>query len=222
MKRPMMILAAGLMLAWGGICAAEEPDAETAAQPEAEQSMVQEAETPAPPPPADFDEAAVVERCRAAARRLGAGLKKALMGAMKQGGPAAAIDVCNLEAPAIADTLAAELGLEVGRTSLRRRNPANAPDAWEQAALAEFAARVEAGEKPGELETGAVAAGPDGRPVYRWLRGIGTIGLCLRCHGAEMDADLADRIAQLYPEDSAVGFAAGDLRGAFTVTVPLD
>jgi hypothetical protein len=58
-----------------------------------------------------------------------------------------AIQVCKERAPAIAQTLYAKSGWEVGRTSLRLRNPAlNAPDAWEKQVLQSFEKRKAGGE----------------------------------------------------------------------------
>ena len=49
---------------------------------------------------------------------------------------------------------------------------------------------------------------------------------CLGCHGkvAELAPGVAAVLAQRYPGDLATGYAAGDLRGAFSVRValPLD
>ena len=174
------------------------------------------------PAAADFDEEAAAVKCREAAKRLGSNLKTELMAAMKEGGPLAAVDVCSEMAPAIADTLAAETGLDVCRTAVKWRNPHNEPDAWETAVLNSFTKRVEAGEKPGDMEFGEIVADPENGRSYRWMKGIGTVGLCLKCHGSDLDPELAGRIAELYPWDKAVGFAAGDLRGAFSVSMPLD
>ena len=44
--------------------------------------------------------------------------------------------------------------------------------------------------------------------------------LCLNCHGVELAPDVAGRIAELYPEDRATGFEAGELRGVFWVEFP--
>ncbi|MDQ8208480.1 DUF3365 domain-containing protein [Coraliomargarita sp. SDUM461003] len=42
---------------------------------------------------------------------------------------------------------------------------------------------------------------------------------CLACHGdpASIAPEVAQKIAQLYPADTATGFAVGELRGAFRV-----
>jgi hypothetical protein len=43
---------------------------------------------------------------------------------------------------------------------------------------------------------------------------------CLACHGTQLDAAVRQKLAELYPEDRATGFAPGELRGMFWVTVP--
>ena len=80
-------------------------------------------------------------------------LKKELQAAMQEGGPVNAVSVCNLTAPAIASTYSARNGWDVGRTSLKLRNPANAPDAWERSVLEAFEERKRAGEVPGNTSS---------------------------------------------------------------------
>ena len=66
--------------------------------------------------------------------------KQQLMQALQRGleqGPAQAIDVCRLEAPAIA-AAASVNGVAIGRTSFRLRNPANAPTVWQQTGLRHY------------------------------------------------------------------------------------
>ena len=46
---------------------------------------------------------------------------------MESGGPVAAVEVCRTEARTIADAVAERQGIELGRTSHRVRNAANAP-----------------------------------------------------------------------------------------------
>jgi hypothetical protein len=43
---------------------------------------------------------------------------------------------------------------------------------------------------------------------------------CLACHGDALAPEVAARIGELYPEDRAVGFQVGDLRGVFWVELP--
>ena len=140
---------------------------------------------------------------------------------MGEGGPLAAVDVCHDEAAVIAQQICDEEGLIVGRTSTKFRNPDNAPDEWETAGLAAFTARMAAGEKPKDLEMWATVTEADGKRTFRYLKAIPTAPLCLKCHGSELAPDLADKLAELYPEDKATGFAVGDMRGAFTVKIEL-
>lgn len=56
-------------------------------------------------------------------------LKGELEAAMKEGGPINAIEVCNRVAPGIAQEMSSKHGMNVARTSLKTRNPDNAPDA---------------------------------------------------------------------------------------------
>ncbi|NBD95663.1 MAG: DUF3365 domain-containing protein [Gammaproteobacteria bacterium] len=160
-----------------------------------------------------------VEQARIGAGALGKELQQALMSAMQEGGAVAAIDVCRIEAPAIAERVS--IGhLDVGRTSLSVRNPDNAPDRWEARMLAEFNERLAQGEAPGRIE--AFAIRHDGERRYgHWMKAIPTQGLCTACHGTDIQPEVAGAIDAAYPKDEARGFSVGELRGAFSVEVEL-
>lgn len=151
--------------------------------------------------------------------QLGSQLISALNDALAERGPAGGIEVCNLEAPEIARRVS-DSGFEVGRTALRVRNPANAPDDWEEAVLRRFEARMTEGDDPAGLEAWRIAT-VDGNRVGRYMKAIPTGPQCVICHGESIAPELAETIERLYPEDKATGFAPGELRGAFTVTVDL-
>lgn len=131
--------------------------------------------------------------------------------AMQRGGPAEAVTTCQLVAPSIA-AAHSTAGWRVGRTALRWRNAANAPDAWERQTLEAFAQRVTAGEP---METLVASAVVDGE--FRLMKAIGTAPLCLNCHGEALSPGVARIIDEHYPDDQARGFQTGDLRGAFTL-----
>ena len=162
-----------------------------------------------------------LEICRSAVNKLGGSLKSALMDAMGKDGTVGAMNVCHDEAEVIAQQICEEEGLDVGRTSLKFRNPSNAPDEWEKAGLETFTARIAAGGKPQDLELWATLTGADGGRTFRYLKAIPTAPLCLGCHGGELAPALVEKLAELYPEDQARGFSAGDMRGAFTVQFEL-
>ena len=160
-----------------------------------------------------------VAESRAAAAEFMQTLKGELMQGL-QAGPVNAIGVCKLRAPAIAGELGARKGWQVGRTSLKVRNPANTPDDWERAGLESFEQRKQAGEDPATLEYYAVVE-QEGKPVFRYMKAIPTAELCLTCHGEKIDPAVVAKLAELYPGDQARGYQAGDIRGAFTFIEPL-
>lgn len=161
-----------------------------------------------------------IEASREVAQAFSTELREQLMQAMQAGGPVEAIAVCNTAAPEIAAMHSEARGWTVGRTSLRVRNPGSAPDAWETAVLRQFEARKAAGEDPAGLEHAEVVDA-DGGQVFRYMKAIPTAEPCLACHGSNLAPDVAARLSELYPEDQATGFAAGDLRGAFTIEQPM-
>jgi len=149
-------------------------------------------------------------------------LQAELKAAMQESGPVGAIEVCSEEAPAIAARHAEERGWEVGRTSLKYRNPDNAPDEWEAAVLRSFEERKAAGEDPARIDR-AEFVERNGERVFRYMKAIPTAELCVNCHGGdEVTAEVEAKLAELYPEDRARGFAVGDIRGAFSIVQPAE
>lgn len=147
-----------------------------------------------------------------AASEAGRGLKKRLQSAMKAGGPVEAVVACNLQAPTVVADVAEIRGVTVGRASLRLRNPANAQaPAWVAAWLDTHGSKpVGAGPAVAEVvSTGEATA------VARVLRPLPVEPVCLTCHGPRetVAAPVRERIAALYPDDNALGYAVGDLRG---------
>lgn len=152
-------------------------------------------------------------------------LKGELGKSMKAGGPVATIDVCNKTAPNIAKALSEKHGMKVARTSLKTRNSANAPDAWEEAVLKKFEERLAAGEKAEDMAVGEIVEA-DGKKSFRFMKAIGMPPAdkmpCLKCHGENIDPKITAKLDELYPNDQARGYKAGQIRGAFTITKPLN
>ena len=161
-----------------------------------------------------------VEASRETVKEFMQTLKKELQTSMQEGGPVNAVSVCNLTAPAIANTYSVRNGWEVGRTSLKLRNPNNAPDAWERSVLEAFEERKLAGEDPAQMEFYEVVR-VDGDKQLRYMKAIPTSRPCLACHGESPDSIVKTRLEKLYPHDQALGYRQGDIRGAFTITQPL-
>ena len=131
-------------------------------------------------------------------------LKSALLAGL-EAGPEEAIAACRMEAPRLAKAASSD-EVTVGRASLKLRNPDNVAKPWMVPLLQGY----EADPNAREPKVVAIDANTVGyvEPIY--LK-----PLCVTCHGAELEPDLQTRISELYPNDRAIGYAAGDLRGVF-------
>ncbi len=162
-----------------------------------------------------------IETSRTITAEFASRLQNALLSAMGEGGPAAAIAVCQELAPQIASELSRTSGAKVQRTSLKFRNAANAPELWQSDVLQEFDRDAAQAGQPGGLESVTVA----GDGGLRYMKAIPTGELCLTCHGSAVPAEVEAALDEHYPHDLARGYALGDVRGAFSVmwpTMPTD
>ncbi len=157
---------------------------------------------------------------RAAIKQLGGQLKSALKTAMREGGPINAIDVCNTKAPGIANDVSNSSNMQLARTSLKTRNANNVPDTWEQSVLVAFEKRLASGEEIEKLDFAEVVSS-DNAKEFRYMKAIPTGEICLKCHGQNIDNNVVSKLDELYPKDKARGFKKGNIRGAFTVRLPL-
>jgi len=148
-------------------------------------------------------------------------LKGELKKAVKEGGLANAIGVCNKKAMPIAENISKENGFTIKRVSIKNRNSKNVPSEWQRKVLENFALKHAAG---GDLKKMAYAkiVETDGKKQFRFVKAIPTGKLCMKCHGEKVDAKVEAKLAELYPDDKARGFKQGDLRGAFVVTKDLN
>lgn len=200
MSIPRIIIpfATLLVLTTAGCSDPKDPSPTLAPTPATEQASPHESENPAPTGDIEKQLADAVAKVRVA---LGSALKSALAE-----GPESAIDVCRVEAPRLAKQ-ASTRKITVGRTSHRLRNAANAPAPWMLPFLAEFDALDAAPGRSRSIDLGESGTG--------YVEAIYTQGLCLTCHGENVAPALLEKIRTSYPEDAAIGFRAGELRGLF-------
>lgn len=164
------------------------------------------------------DEAKVLDEARAVASAVPPKLLQVLSAEIATGGLVSAVGICNEKAPQMARAASEQSGWTIRRVSLRNRNPKAVPDAWERAALEEFDRRAAAGESVATLEHSAwVEEG--GRKEFRYMKALPVQQLCVSCHGVadKMPADVAAKLQTLYPNDKAVGYSVGEIRGAMTI-----
>lgn len=104
-------------------------------------------------------------------------------------------------------------------SSLQVRNPTNAPDAAELAALNRVRVALDIGNPPRVLVQKIVA--PGGTTEWRVYKPLANIRQCGTCHGnpSDMSAELRTAIHEKYPEDKAVNYATGQWCGLIRVTV---
>lgn len=140
-------------------------------------------------------------------------LSSALGSAMKEGGVKHAVSFCNVEATPIADSLSKQFGVRVSRVSDRPRNPANQATEYEKSFMSEYRDAMEQG-----VDIGYEYYEGNGIPTL--YKPIALKGLCLNCHGKAGQTMKEEDIAfiqSLYPEDKAVGYEEGELRGMWKV-----
>lgn len=157
-----------------------------------------------------------LQEARAVVKSFAGQLQAALKPAMKSGGPVSAIQICNHQAGPIAEAVSAESTWQVSRTALKVRNQSNQADAWELLVLQKFEQRKDSGEDIKTMEFSEVIVS-NGKSVHRYMKAIPTGGLCLKCHGDQLDQAVSQSLKTLYPNDQAVGFSKGDIRGAFSL-----
>ena len=104
-------------------------------------------------------------------------------------------------------------------TSLKLRNPANAPDGPDELALQQFSSDLETGEPPDVMVQKITHA--EGKTEWRVYKPLANIRQCGSCHGdpADMPPDLRAALEAKYPKDQAVGHRLGEWRGLIRVTV---
>lgn len=164
-------------------------------------------------PPAEPLDGAAVDRAQQAMVSLQQRLSARLLEEMGKGGPTAAVRVCRDEAQKLTAAVSAEQGVELGRTSHRLRNPANAPRPWVAKLLPAYAGRQAAEVAPAVVDLG------DRVGVVKPLP---TQPLCLACHGERkaMTPEVLKMLSSAYPRDEATGFVPGEVRGVIWAEVP--
>jgi hypothetical protein len=174
----------------------------------------------APPPPLTAaQQAAAIARGKVIAAETFSVLSSNLQSAIASGGVSNALPFCSLAASPLTTAVAEQHGAKVRRVTHKPRNPAARASAAETAVLDQFRAALQPGQPPPPLAT-------------NWVAGQATFlapivlshALCLQCHG-EPERDLTSEnlalIRRLYPQDEAVGFKSGELRGAWRIDLPL-
>ncbi|MCG7530198.1 DUF3365 domain-containing protein [Psychrobium sp. MM17-31] len=161
-----------------------------------------------------------IAQARTLTKSYASALQNTLKPALKSSGPAGALKACNVSVPSITKAVNNQSKWQVSRTSLKPRSQANMPSDWEKSVLLHFESQKQQGVNPKALEASAIIERGNKR-YLRYMKAIPTAQKpCLTCHGTNIKPQLLQQIRLLYPQDKAIGFNAGDLRGAFSLTLP--
>ncbi len=150
----------------------------------------------------------------------GASLKGELKTALAAGGPVNAIRVCSDKATAISSKISRDTGWTVRRVSTRQRNPLNRPDEYEYSVLRHFEKQAKSEKNLERYEIVII----QGVKEFRYMKAIKIKPICLNCHGksAEITDEVKTELKTRYPHDRATGYSVNQIRGAFSIRIPLD
>lgn len=140
-------------------------------------------------------------------------LRNSLLSAISLHGIDGAIGFCNDNASNITGTYADSVVIR--RTSLRVRNSVNTPDSLELLTLNEMDELVRSSKIPA-----ARVIRQHSKGEIHYFKPILLQAMCVNCHGApgvQIQNLTQAKIEQLYPDDQAVNFKEGDLRGVWHI-----
>jgi len=145
-------------------------------------------------------------------------LKGVLISQIQTNGVLKAVSVCSDTAQVLTNNFGIQKGVYIRRVSFKNRNVNNSPDDFEKKVLSKFELLHQNKELNSETEHAEIVQ--EGEFKYlRYLRPILVQAECLNCHGSEnyIMSEFKQLIAQEYPNDKAVDYLIGDLRGAVSI-----
>lgn len=119
----------------------------------------------------------------------------------------------------IANSFSLMTGHSLKQTSLKLRNPSNAPDEWEMKVLKLFGSL----EYPRDVGFGEIL-GINDKKIYRYMKPIYVEKACLQCHGKreKIRPEIRQFLEMRYPYDVAFGYKEGELRGGISITLSME
>ena len=150
-------------------------------------------------------------------------LKNILIKQIKSEGTLSAVAVCSDTAQVLTNNFGLKKGVYIKRVSFKNRNKHSLPDEFEARILKEFEQIKKEGKLNSDTEHFEIIIEND----YQYLRYMKPIKIgaaCLKCHGNEekISTEVKELIVKKYPDDKAVGYKNGDLRGAVSIKKLID
>lgn len=150
-------------------------------------------------------------------------LKGILVNEIQSNGIVSAVAVCSETAHILSNNFGLERGVFIKRVSFKNRNQFNYPDEYESEILNKFASMKQRGELNENSEHSEIITVEEIKYI-KYMKPIFIQAECLNCHGKENE--IADPVKKIinkeYPQDKAIGYSPGDLRGAVSIKKLLD
>lgn len=148
------------------------------------------------------------------AKQMYAGILSHLQKAIEEQGYYESVRYCNENALRLTDSLSQHFGIKAKRTSLKIRNPKNAPDSLEKKVLEMYATTLS--KKPTIIPV---------KNGIQFFTPIYIAPICLNCHGKPYQ-DIPDvtmkALQKWYPNDEATNYELYDIRGMWSIFFPSD
>ena len=146
-------------------------------------------------------------------------LLKNVKAGLKKGGPAYAIEYCNIHATPLTDSISKIYNCRISRVAIKSRNPMNAAQGREEKILLNNF--LESSLDGNKLRDTLIAE--NGELLYYRPIMIG-MEACLKCHG-QIGTDINNEtmlvLTDHYPEDKATNYRMGEFRGVWKVNFPM-
>ena len=166
----------------------------------------------------DSTRRSLILRGSSIAHQMASSLQKHLKAAIKKGGLDNAIDYCHTKAMVLTDSVSRALNVKIKRAAKKNRNPFNETDEQESRLFKNYIIEW-LSKKPLQAQ---IIPDQQGHPVYYAPIRINNT-VCLKCHGTpgkDIPEERMAKIRKIYPNDKAVNFKYGELRGMWVITFP--
>ena len=161
-----------------------------------------------------------LELGRDASNKLVDSVKSVLFQELGKGGYVGAIKACSNIAQDIIKTYQEKHGFYIRRISEKYRNKLDKPDDYELKILRKLDELIKKGELPQEYYE---VVEENGVRYLRYFKPLIVQPMCLNCHGSDefLKKEIKEFLKEKYPDDKAVGYQAGDFRGAVSIKIKL-
>lgn len=163
------------------------------------------------------DEQEIKLKAMKAIKTVGGAFQKTLNHKVKEGGLTNAANFCSTNATDLEKKVSKTLdsGVTVKRITAKPRNIKNSANVEQLVVLEELKTKLSNGEKVDMLVK------QKSSNHYQVYKPIVMAGKCLNCHGddTKRNSEAYNIISKKYPNDKAIDYSVGDLRGAFLVDI---